>query len=113
MPVFVIQDDLFFAARVQAVARRLGLTVEPLLPQQADAAHFEPDSVVIMQVTLNSSRQLSLLEQLRAKDPPPTVVAVAGHLETALRRRARALGALVASHSGMERTIARACGIAR
>jgi DNA-binding NarL/FixJ family response regulator len=113
MPVFVIQDDLFFAARVQAVARRLGLTVEPLSPQQADGAHFEPDSVVIMQVTLNSSRQLRLLEQLRAEDPPPTVVAVAGHLETVLRRRARALGALVASHSGMERTIARACGIAR
>jgi FixJ family two-component response regulator len=113
MPIFVIQDDLFFAARVDAVGRRLGLAVEPISPQFAEAGSFKPDSVVIMQVTLNSSRQLHLLEQLRKKDPPPAVVAVAGHLETDLRRRARALGALVASHSGMERTIARAAGIAR
>jgi DNA-binding NarL/FixJ family response regulator len=113
MPVFLIQDDLFFTARVDVVARRLGLTVEPISPQAAEAVAFPPDSVVILQVTLNSARQLRLLEQLRAKEPPPTVVAVAGHLETDLRRRARALGALVASHSGMERTIARATGIAR
>ncbi len=108
MPVFVVQDDLFFAARVEAVARRLGLSVVPIAVQSVDGTSFEPGSVVVVQVTLHPDRQLELVARLRQKDPPPTVVAVAGHLETDLRRRARALGAMVASHSGMERTIARA-----
>ena len=108
MAVFLVQDDLFFAARVELVARRLGLTVEPIAVQSVDGIRFEPGSVVVVQVTLHPERQLQLVARLRQKDPPPTVVAVAGHLETALRRRARALGAMVASHSGMERTIARA-----
>ncbi len=108
MPVFLVQDDLFFAARVEAVARRLGAPVIAIALQSVDGMHFEPGSVVVVQVTLHPERQLQLVERLRQKDPPPTVVAVAGHLETGLRRRARALGAMVASHSGMERTIARA-----
>jgi len=111
MPVFLVQDDLFFAARVEAIARRLGLPVVPVALQSVDDIRFEPGSVVVVQVTLHPERQLRLVERLRQKDPPPTVVAVAGHLETGLRRRARALGAMVASHSGMERTIARAAGI--
>lgn len=110
MPVFLVQDDLFFSARVEAVARRLGLEMRAITPPAADAMTFEAGSVVIMQVTLHPERQLQLLERLRAKQPQPTVVAVAGHLETGLRRRARALGAMVASHSSMERTIARASG---
>ena len=112
MPVFLVQDDLFFSARVEAVARRLGIELRAIVPEAAAAMVFEPGSVVIMQVTLHPERQLQLLERLRAKQPPPTVVAVAGHLETGLRRRARGLGAMVASHSSMERTIARASGVA-
>jgi DNA-binding NarL/FixJ family response regulator len=108
MPVFLVQDDLFFAARVEAVARRLGAPVVAIALGSVEGMHFEPGSVVVVQVTLHPERQLQLVERLRQKDPPPTVVAVAGHLETGLRRRARALGAMVASHSGMERTIARA-----
>lgn len=113
MSVFLIQDDLFFAARAQAAAGRLGLALRPLSPAEAEAATFEPGSVVVLQVTLHADRQLQLVERLRAKEPQPMVVAVAGHLETDLRRRARALGAMVASHSAMERTLARAVGIAR
>ncbi len=110
-PLFALQDDLFFSARVEAVARRLGLRVRPIALQAVEAMQFEPGSVVVLQVTLNPARQLQLVERLRAKDPPPTVVAVAGHLETDLRRQARAIGAMVGSHSAMERTIARACGL--
>jgi DNA-binding NarL/FixJ family response regulator len=108
MPVYLVQDDLFFSARVETVARRLGVPVVPLPFQAIDGFRFEPGSVVVVQVTLHPERQLELVARLRQKDPQPTVVAVAGHLETDLRRRARALGAMVASHSGMERTIARA-----
>jgi len=110
MPVFLVEDDLFFSARVESLARRLGLDLHVLAPTDVDLTSFDPGSVVIVQVTLHSDRQLALIERLRARHPQPTVVAVAGHLETALRRRARALGALVASHSSMARTIARACG---
>lgn len=110
MPVYLVQDDLFFAARVAALARRLGLDLRVLTPTEVEQASVEPGGVVIVQVTLHPDRQLALIERLRARQPPPTVIAVAGHLETPLRRRARALGALVASHSSMERTIARAYG---
>lgn len=110
-PLFVLQDDLFFSARDEAVARWLGLSVRPIALQAVEATQFEPGSVVVLQVTLNPARQLQLVERLRGKDPPPTVVAVAANLETDLRRRARAIGAIVGSHSAMQRTIARACSL--
>jgi hypothetical protein len=36
------------------------------------------------------------------------VIAVSGHLETEKRSRAKALGAILAAHSSMERVLARA-----
>ncbi len=108
----VVHDDLFFAARVQAHARRLGLSTELINPGQID--HLLPDDevVIVLQLTLNPERQLALLERLRTRSPSQPIVAVTGHLETDLRRRARKLGAILASNSAMERVLARACGIA-
>jgi CheY-like chemotaxis protein len=107
----VVQDDLFFAERVRATARRLGLDLELITSAQAVDRHWEPETVVVLQVTLHPERQLALLDRLRHALPPPTVVAVTGHLETPLRARARALGAVLAAHSSMDRVIARACGV--
>ncbi|HEY8678782.1 MAG TPA: hypothetical protein VIN39_09155 [Candidatus Dormibacteraeota bacterium] len=107
----VVQDDLFFAERVRAAAGRLGLDLELLTPAQATERRWEPDSVVVLQVTLHPERQLTLVDRLRHAQPAPTVVAVTGHLETPLRSRAKALGAVLAAHSSMDRVIARACGV--
>ncbi len=107
----VVHDDLFFAARVQAQARRLGLSVELINPGQIDHLLPDDEAVIVLQLTLNPDRQLALLERLRTRFPSQPIVAVTGHLETDLRRRARKLGAILASHSAMERALARACGI--
>jgi CheY-like chemotaxis protein len=108
--LLVVSDDLFFAARAQAAGTRLGLSVEQVAPGDVEARAGAED-VVVMQVTLNSERQLALLERLRSRKAAPVVVAVAGHLETELRRKAKSLGASLASHSGLDRALARAAGI--
>jgi ActR/RegA family two-component response regulator len=109
--LFVIEDDLFFAQRVRQVASRIGVPIEGVSLQQARESAWEPDSVVVVQATLNPDRQLGLIEQLVARQPAPIVIAVTGHLETELRQRVKARGALLAAHSSMERSIARALGI--
>jgi ActR/RegA family two-component response regulator len=110
-PLYLIQDDLFFAERVRGAARRLGLDLVALAPAEAGGRTWDTDSVVVVQVTLNPDRQLALVERLLQSKPAPRVIAVTGHLETELRVRARALGAVLAAHSSMERVLARACGL--
>ena len=109
--LYVIQDDLFFAERVKMTARRLGIEASPLSASEAQTRHWETNSVVALQVTLNPERQLELVKRLTSATPPPHVVAVTGHLETGLRTRAKALGATLAAHSSMERALARALKI--
>lgn len=92
-------------------ARRLGVELELLSPSAAPGRSFDPESVIVLQVTLNPERQLELIERLLQATPPPRVVAVAGHLEREKRSRARALGAMVAAHSSMDRVLARALKI--
>ncbi|GAC1485153.1 MAG: hypothetical protein PVSMB9_11030 [Candidatus Dormibacteria bacterium] len=107
--LYVIEDDLIFAQRVRATAQRLGLEATFLQASEATERAWEAGSVAVLQVTLNPDRQLALVERLLQAAPPPLVVAVSGHLETDLRSRAKALGAILAAHSSMERVLARAC----
>jgi ActR/RegA family two-component response regulator len=109
--LFVVQDDLFFAERVRGAARRLGLDLVTVTPADATERTWDRESVVVVQVTLNPDRQLALVERLVKSKPAPRVIAVTGHLETDLRARAKALGAVLAAHSSMERVLARACGV--
>ncbi len=109
--LLVVNDDLFFATRVRAAATRLGLSTEQVGPAEVETRVGTADDVVVLQITLHPDRQLALLHRLRSRKPPPVVVAVAGHLETELRRKAKALGAALASHSGLDRALARAAGL--
>lgn len=109
--LFVVEDDLFFAQRVRQVAGRIGVPIEGLSIRAARERSWEADDVVVLQATLNPDRQLELVEQLTSRQPAPIVIAVTGHLEAELRRRAKARGALLAAHSAMERGIARALGV--
>ncbi len=106
----VVEDDLFFVARVEAHARRLGLEVERIRASELEQLSPDPNSVLVLQLTLHPDRQLALLERLRRRVPSQVVVAVSGHLETTLRRHAKALGAVLASNSAMGRTLSRVCG---
>jgi DNA-binding NarL/FixJ family response regulator len=107
----LIEDDLMFGQRVRASARRLGVPLEVVSPSRARAVEWDATDVVVLQATLRPEQQVELVEHLVRKEPAPAVVAVTGHLETALRRRLKTLGAGLAAHSSMDRTLARALGI--
>ena len=106
--LFLVEDDLFFSQRVRAAAARLGVPIEGLSPAAARSRAWQPAEVVVLQATLRPDRQLDLVGELAERQPAPVVVAVTGHLETALRQRLKAAGALLAAHSAMDRVLARA-----
>jgi ActR/RegA family two-component response regulator len=106
--LFLVEDDLFFSQRVRAAAARLGVPVESLSPAAARSRAWQPGEVVVLQATLRPDRQLDLAGELSGRQPAPVVVAVTGHLETALRQRLKAAGAVLAAHSAMDRVLARA-----
>jgi len=83
-PLYLIQDDLFFAERVRGAARRLGLDLVARAPAEAGGRTWDTDSVVVVQVTLNPDRQLALVERLLQSKPAPRVIAVARATGSAL-----------------------------
>jgi len=109
--LYVVEDDLFFGQRVRAASGRLGVAVEGLSPAAARSRAWAPADVVVLQATLRPDQQVDLVSELVQREPAPVVVAVTGHLETALRQRLKAAGALLAAHSAMDRVLARALGI--
>jgi len=109
--LFLVEDDLFFSQRVRAAAARLGVPVEGLSPAAARSRAWQPAEVVVLQATLRPDRQLDLVGELAGRQPAPVVVAVTGHLETALRQRLKAAGAVLAAHSAMDRVLARALAL--
>jgi ActR/RegA family two-component response regulator len=106
--LFLVEDDLFFSQRVRAAAARLGVPVEGLSPAAARSRAWQLGEVVVLQATLRPDRQLELVGELAGRQPAPVVVAVTGHLETGLRQRLKAAGAVLAAHSAMDRVLARA-----
>jgi ActR/RegA family two-component response regulator len=109
--LYVVEDDLFFSERVRTAARRLGVPAEGLSPAAARSQAWAPADVVVLQATLRPDRQLNLVDELARRQPAPVIVAVTGHLETALRQRLKAAGAVLAAHSAMDRVLARALGL--
>jgi hypothetical protein len=109
--LYLVEDDLFFSQRVRAAAGRLGVPVEGLSPAAAQSRAWAPADVVVLQATLRPEQQVDLVSELIRQEPAPVVVAVTGHLETALRRRLKTAGAVLAAHSAMDRVLARALGL--
>ena len=109
--LYLVEDDLFFSQRVRAAAGRLGVAVDGLTAPAARSRTWAPADVVVLQATLRPDRQLELVEALARRQPAPVVVAVTGHLETTLRQRLKAAGAVLAAHSAMDRVLARALGV--
>jgi ActR/RegA family two-component response regulator len=109
--LFLVEDELLFAQRLRAAAGRLGIPVNPLSPTQARARAWNRDEVVVVQATLRPEQQLELIDHLTRLEPAPVVIAVTGHMETELRQRLKARGAILAAHSGMDRVLARALGV--
>jgi ActR/RegA family two-component response regulator len=106
--LFLVQDELLFAQRLRAAAGRLGVPVQAISHAEARTRAWDRDHVVVLQATLRPEQQLELIDHLTGRDPAPVVIAVTGHLETELRQRLKAAGAILAAHSGMDRVLARA-----
>jgi len=109
--LFLVEDELLFAQRLRAAAERLAVPVEALTPTQARNRTWTRDQVVVLQATLRPEKQLELIDHLRGLEASPVVIAVTCHLETELRQRLTARGAILATHSGMDRVLARALGV--
>jgi len=109
--LFLIEDELLFAQRLRAAAGRLHIAVQALSPTQARTHVWQRDDVVVLQATLRPEQQLELIDHLRGLDAAPVVIAVTGHLETELRQRLKTRGVILATHSGMDRVLARALGV--
>ncbi|HEX3629378.1 MAG TPA: hypothetical protein VHW91_02820 [Candidatus Dormibacteraeota bacterium] len=109
--LYLIDDDLMFAQRARSAAIRLGVGIESVAAEAAPTRAWHDTDVVLLQATLHPERQLALVEGLSGSRPAPIVVAVTGHLETALRQRLRGYGVRLAAHSAMDRVIARALGL--
>lgn len=100
-----------FVQRVRAAAGRLQVGLETITPDDARRRNWTTNDVVVLQGTLRPAQQQALVEYLTQLDTPPAVIAVTGHLETALRERLKAAGARLAAHSAMDRALARALQI--
>jgi ActR/RegA family two-component response regulator len=109
--LFLVEDELLFAQRLRAAAARLRIPVQSVSQSEARIRAWDRDQVVVLQATLRPEQQLELIEHLTGRDPAPVVIAVTGHLETELRQRLKARGAILAAHSGMDRVLARALGV--
>jgi CheY-like chemotaxis protein len=109
--LFLVEDELMFAQRLRAAAGRLRVPVQALGPTDARNRVWNHDDVVVVQATVRPEQQLELIDHLRGLQPAPVVIAVTGHLETDLRQRLKARGAILAAHSAMDRVLARALGI--
>jgi hypothetical protein len=109
--LFVVEDDLMFAQRVRAAAARLRIGLTAVSPAEVRSQSWTGNDVVVVQATLRPERQQALIEDLTHREPAPIVVAVTGHLETALRQQLKATGARLAAHSAMDRVLARALEI--
>jgi len=109
--LFLVEDELLFAQRLRAAAGRLRVPVQGLSRTQARNRSWTRDEVVVLQATLRPEQQLELIDHLKGLDAAPVVIAVTGHLETELRQRLKARGAILATHSGMDRVLARALGV--
>lgn len=109
--LFLVEDDLMFAQRAKNAAARLGVIPESISAGDARQRSWQADDVVLIQATLGPLRQEALIKHLTACRPAPVVLAVTGHLETDLRERLRGAGARLATHSAMDRPLARALGL--
>src|SRR5437773_10592507 len=100
-----------FARRVRGAAGRLGVPVEASGAATARSRAWKEDDVVVLEATLRAEQQLALVDELVHRQPSPLVIAVTGHLETALRHRLKALGATLSAHSSTDGVLARALGL--
>jgi CheY-like chemotaxis protein len=94
--VIAAVDDLFFAAKIRAVADHLGVQVRFAKSAAAviEAAQAEAASVIVVDLHSQKCEPLELARQLKsdAKLRSVTLIGFFSHVETALQQAATAAG---------------------
>jgi CheY-like chemotaxis protein len=91
--VLALVDNLFFQARIQAVAKHIGVTVRmvPTAEQLVTEAAANAPALVIVDLNAHST-PLEAIAKLHATDSPPTIIGYLTHMQTDLAAQAAAAG---------------------
>ena len=90
--VIAVVPDLFFATKIAATARLVGVALEVVPHQRALARAGGPGAALLL-LDLHTPDAIALVTALKAAQPALPVVGFYSHVETALRRDALAAGA--------------------
>lgn len=87
-PIVLLDDNLFTSARVSSALRAGGRQV--LVARKVEA--IQSCGIALINLGSRSLGGVSLIESLRQKFPEARIFGFCGHLETEIRRAARAAG---------------------
>jgi DNA-binding NarL/FixJ family response regulator len=91
MPVLAVVPDLYFATRIAATAKAIGVELDLVTAQRVLARLAEPGvSLVVMD--LHQPDPLALIGEMKRVAPAVPVVGFYSHVESALQRDALAAG---------------------
>ena len=90
--VLAVVPDLFFATKIAATARLVGVALE-LVPHQRAFATATASNATLVLLDLHAPDAVGLVRALKQAQPALPVVGFYSHVETALRRDALAAGA--------------------
>ncbi len=93
--ILAVVDDIFFLAKIQQTARRLGVAVEAATPDALqDRVASDGPSAILLDLNHHSGRSIEVLQSL--KNDPATraipVISFLSHVQTDLATAARAAG---------------------
>jgi CheY-like chemotaxis protein len=91
--VVALVDDIFFQAKMQETARRVGVELKTVVSGEALLAEMQPGTPTLVIVDLNARQgALEAIEHLRAAGNQRPVIAFLSHVQVDLAERARAAG---------------------
>ncbi len=91
--VIALVDDIFFQAKMQETARRVGVDLKTVASGDALLAEASSGAPVLIIVDLNARQgPLEAIERLQVAGNQRPVIAFLSHVQTELAERARAAG---------------------
>jgi CheY-like chemotaxis protein len=91
--IIALVDDIFFSAKMQETARRLGMALKTVATGDALIAEARGNEFALLIVDLNAKQgPLEAIERLHASGNQRPVIAFLSHVQVELAERARAAG---------------------
>jgi DNA-binding NarL/FixJ family response regulator len=91
--VVALVDDIFFQAKMQETARRVGVELKTVASGEALLAELQQNTTALVIVDLNARQgPIEAIEQLHRAGNQQPVIAFLSHVQVELAERARAAG---------------------